>query len=385
MSITASGPQRNSKVRLKIVFALLCAVALYAFQFFFEGGDTYVSPDGRHYLALARGEEPAAPFNHRILKPAFASLTASISGLSLENSFRVLTAAEILASLIALSALLRQVNSPPAWQAAILAALGSALGVSFGHVPVLVDPLLLLWACLMLLALERGSLVLGLLLACAGALTKEYGIFLGFAWAAYAYRRGYRRLAFAGALLPAAGYFLLMIGRPPSSGTNASFLELIRGTAAYELQILNSPQLPKVVYGWLWGVIWPVSSLATLAVFLRGPRQEKLDARQLAYAVMLAFTPFLLIGDWDRSFLILVPFACIAATAHTLSEDRAFCALLAAGGVCTALARPLYTVLQAPASFTISMSVLSVGASLAIGVKILMYTFRVRAAELNRA
>jgi len=61
MSITASGSQRDSKVRLKIVLASLCPVILFAFQFWFEGGNTYVSPDGRHYLALARGEEPPAP------------------------------------------------------------------------------------------------------------------------------------------------------------------------------------------------------------------------------------------------------------------------------------------------------------------------------------
>ncbi|PYU92188.1 MAG: hypothetical protein DMG08_13545, partial [Acidobacteria bacterium] len=125
------------------------------------------------YVAMARGLTASPPFSTRILKPLVASSMAALTGLSPEQAFRLLTPLEILASLLALLAVLRRRRVSWRGQAALLLALGSLLAVNLGHTPVLVDSLLLLLACMMILALDREQHALALAVACLAALTKE--------------------------------------------------------------------------------------------------------------------------------------------------------------------------------------------------------------------
>ncbi len=376
-SIIAFALLRGRDVWLRFSFALLLSIGLYAFQFLYEGGHEYVSPDGESYLAMATGTPVPAPYSHRILKPSLASLASSLSGLSPADVFRILTPLELLASLLTMLALLQRRKSPQAWQWAVLVAFGTALAASFGHAPVLVDPMVLLLSCLFIVALDRDYLLLGLVLSCMAALTKEYGALLGFAWAAYVYRRGLTRLALPGAFLPVLLFFLATKAQwQAASPHSAGLFELMRGSAAYELQLLKSSHLPKVLYIWSWAVLWPVLLLAVMCLIARLRTPGSMDAEHVASSVMLLAAPFLLIGDWDRSLLIVVPFACIAATAHPLTGDTQFTALLSIGGLCTALGRPLYTSLPAPTGLTVSITVLSLVASILIGVKIMMFSLR---------
>jgi hypothetical protein len=88
---------------------------------------------------------------------------------------------------------------------------------------------------------------------------------------------------------------------------------------------------------------------------------------------MLAALPFLLLGDWGRSLLILVPFGCMVATSHTLAKSNQFAALLAIGGLSTALARPLHSDPPLPLALTFTMTFISVAASILIGAKVLRF------------
>ncbi len=260
---------------------------------------------------MARGLTASPPFSTRILKPLVASSMAALTGLSPEQAFRLLTPLEILASLLALLAVLRRRRVSWRGQAALLLGLGSALAVNFGHTPILVCSLLLLLASLMVLALDRGQLALGLAVACLAALTKEYGVILGFAWGVHAYSRGRRLSAFAGALVPLLTLGIAMHLSPAAvSSGSKGWWELFKGTAFYELQLLGSRYGAKIAYLWLWSVLWPVLLLAAVSLVGRLRKRTMPDTDGLAFAMTLVASPVLLSGDWDRSLLILVPFAC---------------------------------------------------------------------------
>jgi hypothetical protein len=96
----------------------------------------------------------------------------------------------------------------------------------------------------------------------------------------------------------------------------------------------------------------------------------------LSLAVLFAALPLLLTGDWDRSLLLIVPFACVAATAHPLAHDLRFVALFFIGGVATALASPFFVISPPPRLFTFSMIGMSLTASLLLIVMIGFFLFR---------
>ena len=326
---------------------------------------------------MARGHTAVPPFSTRILKPLVASSMAALTGLSPEQAFRALTPLEILASLLALLAVLRRRRVSWQGQAALLLAFGSALAVDFGHAPILVCSFLLLLASLMVLALDRGQLALGLAVACLAALTKEYGVILGFAWGVHAYSRGRRLGAFGGALVPllTLGIATHLSPAAVSSGSRG-WWELFKGSAFYELQLLGSRYGSKIAYLWLWSVLWPVLLLAAVSL-VGGLRKRTMpDTAGLAFGMMLVASPVLLSGDWDRSLLILVPFACIAVSFHPLIEEPKFQALLAIGGITTALARPLYTVLHVPRYFTLGMIAVSIVATAGITAQMARHQLR---------
>lgn len=188
--------------RVALVASFLTLVAVYSFHFFAQDGHSYVSPDGREYLAMVNGELARTPINTRILQPYLALSLSLILGAEPAVGFRILTPIELVASVLTILFLLRRRGATIAWQIATLLAIGSGLAVTYGHMPVLVDPLLILLSCLTLAALDHNRIVLALVCALLAALTKENGVLLGFVWGIYAFRRGYKRAALAGGVLP---------------------------------------------------------------------------------------------------------------------------------------------------------------------------------------
>src|SRR5439155_1748900 len=128
------------------------------------------------------------------------------------------------------------------------------------------DSLLLLLACMMILALDREQHALALAVACLAALTKEFGVFLGLAWGVYAYSRGRRLSAFAGACVPLLTLGIAMHVYPGAVASDSrSSWELLKGAVFYKLQLLGSPYGAKIVYLGLWSALWPVLLLAAVS------------------------------------------------------------------------------------------------------------------------
>lgn len=354
--------------------ALVFVSGLYAFHFF-EGGREKIITDSLAYLQLSEGNAVGVPFNTRILKPFLAASLASMTGLSAWEAFQGLTPVELLLSLLLLAALLRNRGASHWWQASVTLALGSSLAVTFGYTPVMVDTLILLLTCMLIAALDRKRLVLSLMLVILAALTKEYGLVLSLVWARHAYRLGYRRLALLGALAPLAALLTLFLAIPSARSIGfegwRSFVEAMFG---YHLSLMSfrGPQdYLKIIYMWMWAMLWPLLLISILTVRRGVKRLSELNEDQVDFLIVLAATPLLLLGDWGRAFLLIVPFACTVATGHRLAKDHRFTLLLAVGGAATALARPVHGALSPPQLFFIAMAAVSVAASALIAFKII--------------
>ena len=365
-----------------IVWAALVLVSgLYAFHFF-EGGRAKIITDSLAYLQLSEGDAVGVPFNTRVLKPFLASSLARLTGLSTWQAFQILTPVELLLSLLLLGALLRNRGASPGWRAAVTLALGSSLAVTFGYTPVMVDTLILLLTCMVIAALDRDRLVISLILVTLVVLTKEYGVILSLVWARHAYRLGHRRFALLGALAPPAALLTLFLVMPSARSIGfEGWRSLLEATFGYHSSLLSfrgANDYLKILYMWLWSMLWPVLLISALTVARGVKKRSALNGDQIDFLIVLAATPLLLLNDWGRAFLLIVPFACTVATGHRLAKENRFAWLLAVGGAATALARPVHGDLSPPQLFFISMAAISIAASVALALKII----RARAATV---
>lgn len=376
--VLSSTGHRGTWVRLVPWFAGSISSALYAAHFFLGDGGSHRILDSWAYLQLSSGQPVGVPFNTRIATPAFVALVSAATGLSPPTAFELLTPAALLASLLVLGRCIQRRGGTTQWQAAVLLAFGCSLAATFGYTPILVDPTFLLLACLTIAALDGGHFGVALALACLATLTKEYGVLLGLVWLFHAYREGPRKLACLGLLLPAATLAIVVLSRQSDSAAGfhswpafASHL-----TLEYQLSVfrLRGPiDYAKLLYMWSWCALWPAVLVSVFSLLPRLTKQRRISSDEVGLAVLLTSLPVLLLGDWSRSLIILVPFACIAATAHPLARDRYFIVLLATGGLTTALARPFHSEPPPPQSLTLIMTIISVLSSLLIGVRLLRF------------
>ena len=365
---------RRSNREAIIWAALVFVSGLYLFHFF-EGGREKLINDSLAYLQLSNGEAVGVPYNLRVLKPLLARLLALLTGLSTWEAFQILTPIEVLLSLLLIGALLRNRGASPGWQAAVMLALGSSLAVTFGYTPVMVDTLILLLTCMVIAALDRNRLVLAFILVILAALTKEYAVFLSLVWGLHAYRLGHRRFALIGALVPLMALLtLFLVMRPALTAGFEGWRAFLDAMFGYHLSLLNfrgTRDYLKILYMWSWSMLWPLLLVSVLMVARSVRRLSTLNQDQIDFLIMLVAVPILLLADWGRAFLLIVPFACIAATGNRLAKEEGFATLLAVGGVATALARPVHGSISPPQLFFISMAAVSTIASLLIAFKII--------------
>lgn len=373
---------RNSSIRdfLKGIspwLAISGSALLYALHFYFGGGRSKLITDSAAYLMMARGEVLDAPYSSRVLEPFICSNISSALGVSHLAAFQIVTAVALLASLFLLRYLIGNLGGPVEWQAAVLLAFGCGLAVTFGYTPVMIDPLLLFFACLTAVALDRGYIGAAVIFASLAALTKEYGLLLAFVCSLYAWRRGNRNLAWSAALFPLSIFVVVALTRPVSPSVSVqswtSFLSAMFGYHAYLFRFRGASEYPKLLYMWLWSVLWPTLLIAAGVVLVSVRNRIKMRDHELAFTVFLVALPFLLLGDWGRALLIAVPFACAVSACHPLARDARLAALLAVGGLSTALARPFHGEPAPPRTLTVVMTVVSCASSLLIGATLLKF------------
>lgn len=351
-----------------LVYAAIVLVALmFAFEFFLQGGSQVVSPDGRHYLALAQGERHAYPYSVRLVKPFVVRCLTAATPLPVASAYQLLTFVELTAALLVLVLLLRRREAPVPTQLAIVLGVGMPMAVLYGHMPVLVDVLLVLLTVSVIAALDSGRLLVALLLVACAALTKEYGVLLALVWLMHARRQLSVWQSYGGAALPV----LLLLGvmwvnavpQPPmANGEERNFLAL---SVRYLLNLGDhvGSSLVKTLYIWLWAVLWPAFALSLLAIIEAVKRRAPLHRDQEDFAVLLLGAPLLLMGDWNRSLILLTPFACLASLTQPLMRARRFAWLLLLGGVTTPLNSFAFIERTPPALFLRAMTVLSLVAS----------------------
>jgi len=357
---------------LWLTFALLAVAAIYAYYFIAQGGRDYISPDGVQYLSLARGESANAPYNTRILKPRLAALISSVSGLSHQSAFQLLTPIELFSSLILLARLVKRYGGSTALQCAIVLTFGYGLSAVFGRTPVLVDTTLLFLTCLFLAALEVDLFVAALACACLAVLTKEYGALLAAVWAIEAVRR--RRVIFAAVGVALLGAVFIVNKQMISGTVSGDFFTMLVGAMRYTAGVLSGANGYKAAYFWLWAALWPLVLVASLSVVANLVRHGKIGPRHWAFVIALPFVPLLLTGDWDRSLMIVVPFACMVAASHQLATDYTFLLLVTSGGLATALARPAATPI--PAGLRIALMTASLLSTLGLVLMVAGYCLR---------
>lgn len=351
--------------------AVFIACTLYGAHFFFGGGISHRILDSWAYLQMSEGQQVGVPFNTRILASAWAALFSATTGLSTSTAFNLLTPVSLLGSALVLQRIILKRNGTNYWQAAVTIAFASSLAVTFGYTPVLLDPLLLLFVCLTIAALDAGHFAFALCMVVAATLTKEYGVVLGVVWAFHAYRRGLKIAAWFGLILPALALLILVFTRQSDSAIGMPTWPGWVSHLVFEYHLsvfrLRGPaDYSKLVYLWSWCAVWPILIIGISGFFYRHARWSKITTDQGSLAIMLSTLPILLLGDWIRSLIVLVPFACIVATAHPLARDRRFAFLLALGGLSTALARPFHGATPPPYVLTVLMTIVSAACSLGI-------------------
>jgi hypothetical protein len=330
---------------LALAFILLAGLFLY--HFFLQGGQTAISPDGSRYLAMARGETVDLPFNTRLVGPFVVSVIAYLFGVSVQTAFHLVTASSLLASLLLIIYLLASQGNSVTYQLGVLIAFGAELAVFYGFLPILVDGLLLLLTCLLIVALHKDKLALGLIIICLAALTKEYGVLLALPWAIHAYKKRARRGYLAAASLPVlllTAAILLLPGQPGAYQNYQDYASTQLRYRAFWLYLDNLYNYLKLGYIQAWGAVWPVLLLSTLAIFKKYVARRAFAIEDLYYAIMMVTVPVLLTADWNRTFMILVPFASLAAISMPIAQRMRFGVPLALGGLATALSRSYYTV-----------------------------------------
>src|SRR5262249_44358942 len=226
--------------------------------------------------------------------------------------------------------------------------------------PTLVDPFLLFVTCLTIAALDNGKLLVALGLTCVAVLTKEFGLFLAAVWAFYAYRSGYRRLVWVGLMAPIATLVILLVvchsqAPGPFIGWRPYAYHYLFDYQLSVLRLRGVTIYVKLLYMGAWCGLWPTFLVATMCIRDRFMRSAATDVFRIGTVVLLICLPLLLLGDWSRNLIVLVPFSCIVAATHPLASDRYFIWLIAIGGLTTALARPFHGE-PIPTAFMVSMS-----------------------------
>lgn len=366
---------RNSQAFLwpALVFPML----VFCFHFFLGGGSTKLINDSRAYLAVAQGERAGIPFDSRILGPFIASSVNTVFGIPSIGAFHLLTCVSLIASLLLLRKITSGQRGLPVWQAAVLLTLGCASATTFGYTPVMVDLLLLVLASLTLLAVARNRWIAVLLLSILSALTKEYGILLGIACAVVAWARNHKKFAPVIGLSPILVLVaVVLIGSGSGPVAPDRWRVFAKAMFGYHQSLFNfrgAIEYFGLLYMWSWSVLWPVLGVALGVLFARFRSGEQMTNVEIAFTVMLFALPILLLGDWGRSLLIIVPFASAVATRHELTRNKQFVALLGIGGLSTALARPFHGEFLIPKALTIAMSITSIVSSVLIGFQILRF------------
>lgn len=327
---------------LALAFALVGG--LFAYQFFYQGGRYSSTPDGVHYLAAAQGETVELPYNSRIAVPLVASLIARLTAMSVGAAFNMLTITSLLGSLLLLVYLLERRGVFGLYSAAFITAFGTGLAAFHGKYPTLLDMPLLLLACLTIVALDYGRLFVALAIICIAALTKEYGALLTLAWAVQAYKqkRGY---VVIGAILPIAAVVAAVLLTPSLPGVYPSHQSFLISQLKYQAFWLYPQYLfnyLRLAYFWAWGAVWPILLFSVWALIKTWRNGSVFTMDKHRYAAMMLATPILLTGDWDRTFVLLVPFACLAMVCSPFARDVRFCLLLGIGGLSAALLRSYY-------------------------------------------
>ncbi len=349
---------------------------LYAIHFFPGGGHNHLINDSRAYIEISQGQPVGIPFNTRILQPLLASSISGLTAIESITAFQLLTAAELLLSLLLIASLLRRRNATGYWEAAVVLTLGCSLAATFGYVPVMADPLLLLLACLTIELLDRDRLILALGCCCLAALTKEYGVILGLCWLCHAYRKRRGVIAWAGASLPFIALLIALFVMPSAAIARTGFSgwrAFVGAMFGYHISLFNfrGPlQYIQIIFMWAWSIVWPVMLLSISLVVSRLRSHISLGPDLSSFAAALCVMPVLLLGDWGRSMLVVVPLALAASATHPLTKDNRFALLLAVGGIATALARPFHGDVIPPFLFIIAAQIISAIASAAIALRI---------------
>jgi hypothetical protein len=353
---------------------LLTTTLVYFWQLRAEQGSSYVSPDGAFYVALAQGSVFRPPVGNRVLKPYLAACLSSVMGLPTLQSFHALTLAELLGGLFCLLSALARGGASLHACAAALASLGLPMAVFYGAVPVLIDPTVFLFACLSLLCIEAAPFGVSLAVVCLSVSAKEYAIFLALPLACAEWCRGRRANAVAALAVPAGVLVLLMhrasAGAPGpvlQSATVPALSAFLNRLLTYHRSLATSGGVGaylKTLYIWSWAVAWPVL-LVTFADAVAAVRRPARTAAPDVYLLALVPSlPLLLLSDWDRSFLLIAPYAffhqCIVRPHR---RDGRFLAIVTAGCVATAFARPIYRVVAPPPWARVGFILLSLSAT----------------------
>jgi hypothetical protein len=209
-------------------------------------------------------------------------------------------------------------------------------------------------------------------------LTKEFGLFLGPIWAFYAYRRGLGKLAWAGLIAPIVTLVIVLLLR--RSDAALAFFGwrpyAFHYLFDYQLSVLRLRGLTdytKLLYmGW-WCALWPSILVATMCLRSGSMGSRGIDVYRIGFAVLLVCLPLLLLGDWSRNLIVLVPFASVVAASHPLARDRFFVGLFAIGGFTTALARPFHGDSPTPQGIVVTVTILSLISSILILTKIVRF------------
>lgn len=350
---------------------------VFCFHFFLGGGSTKLINDSRAYLVLAEGGRAGIPFDSRILGPFIVSTLKAVFGLPSIGAFQLLTFISLIASLLLMRKITSEQRGLPVWQAAVLLTLGCASATTFGYTPVMVDLLLLVLASLTVLAVARNRWMAVLVLSVLSAVTKEYGILLGIACGALAWSRNHKKLAPAIALSPIfvliAVLWIKSSPGPLPPDTWQGFVDAMLGYHKSLFNFRGTREYFELLYMWSWSVLWPVLAIAIGVLFARFRSGDQMTDLEIVFTVMLFALPILLLGDWGRSLLIIVPFASAVATRHEITRSRHFVALIAIGGVSTAVARPFHGGFLIPEALRIAMTITSIASSVLIGFQIIRF------------
>jgi hypothetical protein len=302
------------KLSAAVCFIFLIGFSMYTNRFVYDNGQERITPDGIEYLKAAKNEPVGDPFSTRILGPTLARL---INASDPVRAFHVITPISLILSLFSILWLLYP-KSPVLFFTALGSGFAITIGMTYGGMPVLVDPLLLLFSSGVALCLYHQKLLQALAFICLAVLTKEYGVllFAPWAYAAWSKKKSYlilgllcvSALAFHH-ITNAAGYNAfnysrgsLLIAQLLYYPDQISYLGLWRGLAR--------------LYYAAWLGLLPLLILIVVVA---------LKERGISIAVFACVgLPLLVLGDWQRTTNLLYPFLAWAMAGSCFSKDKSW-------------------------------------------------------------